>query len=835
MKKTLLFRLQFIFAISLAVFSGSTSSANNSSTTMASIPAGHPSAPSSTYAPEDITAAPAPGGTPSGADSLWIFGDSLTLQEATVVSNFRSSRNSPLRLSTITHDKIESRATARTYPELIKYIPGIYATSESGSYGDARINIRGFRQENISVLLNGIPISGLTSGSMFWNNWMGLTDATYAIQVQKGVGGSMLSDNSVGGTINIITTSTSDRFRVSGGAHVTDYGTGKGYLCIDTGELGRGWNMSLLASYVGGNGYVDRTNVNSWAYMFNLSKRIGRRNTLLFTALGSPEQHEQRSTKLSIEEVRTYGLKYNKNWGYRGGRAYNLNKNNYFKPYFTLRHLYSGERLTMNNSVYLAIGSGGGRWSETKGQSLSSYRTDGGLVDWDSIIAANGNSQGVPSAGTPDEALRNGSAVNILSDYLAGHTQAGAVVSGTFRFDEHWQVEAGCHYQYYSTWENEKITDLLGASYWYEDYENNAISGLAGRNPVKQVGDYIRTDNGKVTHHATLYASGNWRNEKWDLRLGASVFSAWTRRWDKYNYTGSDIWSGTASGAGFSTKGGVLFKPAKGHQIYLNGGVYSRLPYPGTYFASGNNTISRNVRNEHNFLSELGYRFVYARGSVEATAYYAYWKNKTLMSDPYQQIDDVEDVKYMITGLDALHYGIEVEASHRFTRWMSLSAYASLGHWTWQNDVSANIYDNYTGAVAGTVNVYSAGLPVGDAPQTQTGAVLEIGFLKNFRFTADWQFNDRMYADFDPEGRTDPEDRAPSYRIPGYHLVNASVSWTGSIGKRLDLTIFANGYNLLDTFYIERGQDGAGHDLETFRGFWGFGRNFNFGLRFSLR
>ena len=51
----------------------------------------------------------------------------------------------------------------------------------------------------------------------------------------------------------------------------------------------------------------------------------------------------------------------------------------------------------------------------------------------------------------------------------------------------------------------------------------------------------------------------------------------------------------------------------------------------------------------------------------------------------------------------------------------------------------------------------------------------------------------------------------------------------------LDLTIFVNGSNLLDTFYIERGQDGSGHDLETFRGFWGFGRNFNFGLRFSLR
>lgn len=814
MKKSLLFRLQFILVLFFL-----------SGIVRAEAP-GNPGA-----FPETPSAAiPAP----SLADSIWLAGDSLTLQEVTVVSNFQSRKSSPLRLNTVDNETIARRATARTYPELIKFIPGVYATAETGSYGDAKINIRGFKQENISVLLNGIPISGLTSGNMFWNNWMGLADATYAIQVQKGVGGSMLSDNSVGGTINIITSTTTAEPRIDGGAHVTDYGTGKGYISLNTGDLGHGWSASLLGSYVGGNGYVDRTRVNSWSYMLNVAKRIGERNTLIFTALGSPEQHEQRSVKLSRDEVGTYGLKYNKNWGYRDGKAYNLNKNNYFKPYFTLQHVYAGDRLTMTNSVYLAVGNGGGRWSESKGAAISSYRTADGLVDWEAAKAANAGSTVLPEPGSSDELMRQGSAANILSDYLAGHTQAGAVVSGTYRFDRNWKMDAGAHYQYYSTWENERITDLLGGAYWYEDYENNSLAGTAGRNPVKQVGDFIRTDNGKVTHHFTLYATGNWTAPKWDVRLGASVFAAGTKRWDKYNYTGDDIWSKTASGVGFSTKGGVLFKPAKGHSVYLNGGIYSRLPYPGTYFASGNNTVSRNVRNEKNLLAELGYRFVYNRGSVEATAYYAYWKNKTVMSDPYRQPDEVEDVKYMITGLDALHYGMEIEARHRFTGWLELSVFASLGHWTWQNDVSANIYDNYTGAVAETINVYSRGLPVGDAPQTQAGAVLDITFLKGFRFSADWQFNDRMYADFDPEGRTDPEDRADPYRIPSYHLVNASLSWSSSIGRKLSLTVFANANNLLDTLYIERGQDGAAHDLASFRGFWGFGRNFNFGLRFSV-
>ena len=96
--------------------------------------------------------------------------DTLALQEVTVSATFSNSKNSPLRLTTIGNAALKSRASSRTYPELMKGIPGLYATSESGSYGDAKMNIRGFRQENTAVMLNGIPISGLVSGSMFWNN-----------------------------------------------------------------------------------------------------------------------------------------------------------------------------------------------------------------------------------------------------------------------------------------------------------------------------------------------------------------------------------------------------------------------------------------------------------------------------------------------------------------------------------------------------------------------------------------------------------------------------------------------------------------------------------------
>ena len=784
--------------------------------------------------------------SPARADTLYWQGDTLTLREVTVSAAFGSSKRDPLRLTTVTGSDLRDRAAARTYPELLRDIPSLYATSESGSYGDARLNIRGFRQENVAVLLNGIPISGLTSGSMYWNNWMGLADATGAIQVQKGIGASMLSDSSVGGSVNIVTASPTEEFSAEAGVYASHYGTVKGYLKYDSGELGKGWGISLMASYVGGKGYVDATDVSSFAYLLSVSKGIGEHNSLLFTALGSPEKHAQRSSRLSADEVAAYGIRYNRDWGYRDGKEFNLNLNNYFKPYFTLQHLYSRGPLTMNNSLYLAVGNGGGRWNESKSTPISSYRTADGQLDWDAVVAANSASGTASAAYDASSAASGGllsesgvsgegtAAMNILSDYLAGHTQAGAIVSACVALTERWTLDAGAHYQFYSTWEKERITDLLGADYWYEDYGNSSLAGLAGRDPIKHVGDYVRTDNGKVINHGTLYAAAKYASPRVTLNLGVSGFFSSCRRWDRYNYVGGDVYSDAAWGAGFSVKAGVLFKVASHSSIYLNGGYYSRLPYSDVWFSSGNNEITEGVKNERNILSELGYRFVYARGGAEVTAYAAYWKNRTLMSDPYKAMDR-DQTRYMMTGLDAFHYGIELETFHNFTRWMKLTAFASIGDWRWKNDVHATIYDGYSGLPVSEVNVYSDGLPVGDAPQTQVGAGLEFKLPAGFRITAGWRFNDRMYADFEPEDRTAPDDRSDPYRIPGYHLIDASVNWSREFPKLLSMTVFVSGANLLDTFYVERAVDGAAHDLASLRGFWGFGRNFSFGLRLSFR
>lgn len=765
--------------------------------------------------------------------------DTLSLDGVTVTARVADARRSSLRLTDISREKILQRTTGNTFPELVRNVPGIYSTSETGSFGDAKINIRGFKQENISILLNGIPISGLTSGSMYWNNWMGLADATASIQVQKGIGNSMLADNSVGGTINIITTRPSAKASSEAGFSGTGYGTRSAFFTVCSGELRRGWAFNLMGSHNWGSSYVDMTGLSTWSYLATAVKRIDSRNSINLTALGSPEQHEQRSSRLSWTEVEERGVSFSKNWGWYtaedGSRqARTLSRNTYFKPYFTLTHTYDGREgskgMCLVSTAYLALADGGGFYTESTGRRIASFLGSDGQIDWDA--ARDFNRQTAPDP----NGIR---AQNIMSDYLAGHVQAGLKSSALFSVSDDISVDAGVHYQLFKTWEKEKITDLLGADYWYEDYEHKSLAGLMGRNPVKRVGDFIRTSNGRDQNYGTLYAIGTYNPGNTDrtvVTLGASLGGTVLRRWDLYNYTEQDRfsrWTGRMSG---SLKTGILQKLSQSSSVYANAAVYSRAPYANVFFSNGNNSVSKNVTNEKNHLGEMGYRYAGRRFSSEITVYGAYWKDKSLLSGAYRSLDE-DPYKYMVKGLDAIHYGVETEASYSISSGTRLAAFASIGQWKWKNDVEATIYDPYTMQPATALKVYADGLHVGDAPQTQLGLSLDSdlsSLVKGLSFSAEWNWNDRMWADFDPVTRTDADDRRDSYRIPSYHLVNMGASYTADL-RKCRLTLFANVRNLTDALYVERSKDGAGHDRDSFTGYWGNRRNVNFGIRVGIR
>ena len=738
------------------------------------------------------------------AESVVLTDSVINLQEVVIRDNFSSSETTPLSIRTLSPSHIKLYSTSPNYVEMMQGIPGVYATPSTGSYGDATLNIRGFKQENISILLNGIPIQGLTSGSMYWNNWMGLAEATYAVQIQKGMGSSMLADCAMGGMVNIITKTGEGLPQWDFSTSYTQYGTEKVMLSYSTGQLKNGWSANLMLSGVYGNGFVEASEVKSMSYLLSVSKILNPYNTLLFTALGSPEQHDQRNTELSETEVNTYGRGYSKNWGWLRGEKYSIGRNHYFKPYFTLQHHYDKGALHMKNSLYLAIADGGGRSTfndYTKpSQSIIAHQTTDGHIDFGAIIAEN---------------QASGYSKNVMIDYLSGHTQAGGVVSADYSLNDRWTLGSGLQYQLFDTWSKMVVLDLLGG---------NAVQ-YGGQDLVE--GDYIGARYGRTTHLASGYGQLRYDGRKINTNLGVSVFSGNYRRHDDVTGNVSD-W---AHGWGVGVKSGLLYHITGKSQAFINLGYNSRLPYAGTYLVSSDLSVKDDVVNEKNLMAEAGTRIAWNGGGLELSGYYARWNDKTVTVNIAKRANEAAQ-KYYITGLNALHMGVELTVQQQVAPWVNLSAFANLASWKWKSSGEALIYDGYTGATLNTYTIYCDGLHVGDSPQTQFGAQADFSLPYGFYANLSWQYNDRMYADFEPNDRKNAES-PDAYRLPSWNVLDATIGWSSQLTDDMHLDIFAAGRNLTDANYIERGKDGANHDLATFRGYWGAPRTLSIGMKLS--
>ena len=732
----------------------------------------------------------------------------INLQEVTVQAHFAKANHTPLNLTTIKPADIIRHQSAPNYLEMFQGIPGVYATASTGSYGDATLNMRGFKQDNISIMLNGIPIQGLTSGSMYWSNWMGLADATYSVQVQKGLGASMLADCAMGGMVNIVTKNAGYTPHADVTLSTTQWGTKKASIGFSSGLIGNGWSVNANLSYVGGGSYVECSDVKTFSYLISVSKSINDTFTLVFTALGSPEKHDQRNTELSKEEVDRYGRDYSKNWGYYNGKKYSIGHNHYIKPYFTLQHLMNSERLKMKNSIYLAIADGGGSSTYNNYKlgvpTIIQHQTADGHIDFNAIVAEN---------------QADGVSKNVMIDYLSGHTQFGAISSADYRLTDVWTASAGLQYQYYATCSKMKLLDMLGGTTFTDPSTNASLS----------VGDYVGSRYGRTTHHASAFVQGRYTTDKVNANLGISVFNGNYRR--RNNATGET--SKWAHGWGASIKGGVLWNANRNNALYINAGYNSRLPYAGVFLASSDLSITNDITNETNIVTEIGWRPKWKNGGMELSGYVASWRNKTLTVSAAKQANAAAE-KYQVKGLNALHMGVEFSAYQYLTHWLKTSAYAMMGSWKWKNSGRAITYNHYSGETLKETKISCDGLHVGDAPQTQLGAQIDAKLPKGIYANIDWQYNAHMYADFEPASRTNENDKADSYEFPSYSLFDATVGWKATISKGLRINIFATARNLFDAKYIERGTDGASHDIDTFRGYWGAARTLSAGMRLSF-
>ncbi|MEI6750830.1 MAG: TonB-dependent receptor, partial [Bacteroidota bacterium] len=554
----------------------------------------------------------------------------VSLDGVKIISSYMTERNTPVAISNIKSRTIEQKTGNQDYPEILKMTPGIYATKEGGGSGDDRLSIRGFQQENVSLLLNGVPVSSMENGLVYWSNWTGLTDATEAIQVQRGLGASRVAMNSVGGTVNIITKSTS---AIAGGAlrySISDYGNSKTTLSFSTGKMKNGTSLTFLGSHTVGPGFIDATYVKGWAYFLSLSREFGKKHRIVLTAMGAPEKHGQRNYGMSQADFEKFGVKYNKNWGEYNGEILSLSENFYHKPQINLNHYWNiTPKAFLATSAYVSFGKGGGKYTEVYnyGKPTWTYRKND-QIDFDQVFLTNSTNN--DSATLADGSIVKGYSNNIITNYKADHYWVGLLSSLTLNVNDNLKITTGIHLRNFKSHLYETVDNLMGGNFWVEQYAWSQ-AGVDGRKQIKQRGDIINVDNYSMISYGNVFGQVEYKIGKLTTFAASTLSGTHYRRRDPYNYPEKPL-SEPVNKAGFDVKSGMGYKIGRFGNIYGNIGFYSREPYYKFVYVNFSNAVAKDLVNEKITSAEAGYTYENDKITTRINLYYTLWKDKSLLS-----------------------------------------------------------------------------------------------------------------------------------------------------------------------------------------------------------
>ena len=789
----------------------------------------------------------------------------VTLDEVEVVGDFARTRETPVAFSNISTAKIEEQLASQDIPLILNSTPGVYATQSGGGDGDARINIRGFNQRNVAVMLDGIPVNDMENGWVYWSNWFGLDAVMRGTQVQRGLGMSKLSIPSVGGTINITTQGIENKRGLNIKQEVGSAGYLRTSLGLTTGRMKNGWGVTFAGSYKQGDGWVDQTWTEGWFYFLRVDKEIGK-HLISFSAMGAPQKHGQRSYKkrmsvfdreyaeengMSAGYIDTLesnglpvdkGLRYNPNWGYLSqaritdtdtiyptADGFSTANNFYHKPMFSLRDFWNvSDKLYISNVLYLSLGSGGGR-------SISptpSIDTTTGQQNLQKVYNSNMN---IPYGWNVDK-----ESSGIIRDAVNNHFWLGLLSTFDYELNDFFSLSGGIDLRTYRGEHYREVHNLLGGNFYRDNGDQNESNQTN-----KIVGDKIGYYNDALVRWGGIFAQLKYKNGNLTSFINLTTSVSGYKRIDyflpkvleidgqellvsydepaeyngvTYDYTTPGLKTNESEWKylpGYTLKGGVNYNLNETMNVFMNLGYLSKAQRFSNVF-DYENQLFLEIKNERVKAIEFGYSYVNPRFTLNVNTYYTVWENKP--SDKKTYINDSinNDIRYTvnINNMNARHMGAEFEFAFRITDNLIFESILSLGDWRWTSKDTALIY-NDDGRLVGKKPFDARGLFVGDAAQFQNRESLRWQINRGLYVSGAFTWFGKHYAEFNPMD-LDPErnpwafndDGTPrqSWKIPNYYMVDFHAGYTWYI-KDIGFSLRGSVLNALDGVYVTDAQN----------------------------
>ena len=797
--------------------------------------------------------------------------ESLSLQELEEVVvtggviDLAEDRNTPVATSTIKGSEIQKKIGTQDITMTLVNTPSVYVSGQGGGFGDTRIAVRGFEQDNTAYLLNGQPINGMEDGKMYWSNWSGMNDVASVVQIQRGLGASKLAISSVGGTVNFVMKSTDKReggFAYAGFANDNYL---KATYSYDTGKKGK-WATSFLMSHWQGDGYNEGTYGQGQTYFLSVGYDVNDKHSLNFLMTGAPQWHDQNFGK-SISSYLEYGRKYNNNWGMYGDTYMTERRNFYHKPVFNLNWDWNiDDSSSLNTVVYASTGNGGGTGG--RGQRIRNGR---GNLDYDAIYGYN-----LSTSGAGGNYAAEGGYVTRASMNM--HNWVGMVMKYEKVFSDNLTLNVGADLRTYYGEHFRIVENFHGLTSWQENirlrnqndnhqtygsygtYKNVITARDMAANPwYATFADFnedekIAYSNDERISYAGIFAQVEYTADNFSTFFQGAVSNQSHQRFDHYQYADESLINGTSSQAtgalpggiedgvdsekvsnvGYNAKAGAAWDLGADGTVFFNAGYYSRQPYHDNIYLNYTNQVNPLTSNETIVGLEAGYSYSSPNFSTNVNVYRTSWADRVVSSFNVQN-----DVVTFTTneGVEQLHQGIEVDfrAKPQPDVPYTLTGFVSLGDWKYVGDAISRVTDEDQNLISTSSNDVDGG-EVGDAAQFTAGLGIDLQIAERFSMDSDVRFYDNLYADVGAVKE--------NLKVPSYHVVDFGMSYKMYVGDDGDsLNFRLNINNLFDRVYInelrtniaaEAGDTTWNGVNVANQGYFGMGRTWNVGLRYKF-
>jgi iron complex outermembrane receptor protein len=157
-------------------------------------------------------------------------------------------RETPVTFSDITREELNERYSVQDIPVLLSDLPSLTTYSENGNgIGYNYVNLRGFDQRRISVMVNGVPQNDPEDHNVYWLDFPDLLASAGTVQVQRGAGSAFYGPPAIGGSVNLVTNpfDQAPGVTLEAMAGVQEFG-GSGVFSLNTKKYAASINSGLI-------------------------------------------------------------------------------------------------------------------------------------------------------------------------------------------------------------------------------------------------------------------------------------------------------------------------------------------------------------------------------------------------------------------------------------------------------------------------------------------------------------------------------------------------------------------------------------------------------------